>query len=42
MNIFEQVKGYVTAVLVADGVICQEEPDDDAKAACQELGKSLA
>ena len=30
------------AVLVADGVICQEEPDDDAKAACQELGKSLA
>ena len=30
------------AVLTHESVICQEEPDDDAKAACQELGKSLA
>jgi len=30
------------AVLTHESVICQEEPDDDAKVACQELGKSLA
>ena len=30
------------AVLVADGVICSEEPDDDAKAACNALGAKLA
>ena len=30
------------AVLTHESVICQEEPDGDAKAACQELGKSLA
>ena len=28
--------------LVADPVLCNEEPDDDAKAACQDLGKALA
>lgn len=28
--------------LVADGVICNEAPDDDAKAACQALGAALA
>lgn len=30
------------AVLVADGVICQEEPDDDAVENCKALGKALA
>ena len=30
------------AVLVSDGVICQEEPDDDAVESCKALGKALA
>lgn len=30
------------AVMVADFVICHEEPDDDAAVACKELGKKLA
>ena len=30
------------ANLVQDGVICNEEPDDEAKEACQNLGKALA
>ena len=30
------------AVLVSDGVICQEEPDDEAVEKCKELGKALA
>ena len=30
------------AALVSEGVICMETPDDDAKAACEELGKKLA
>ena len=30
------------AVLVADSVICQEEPDDDAVESCKALGKALA
>ena len=30
------------AVLAADGVICQEEPDDDAVENCKALGKALA
>ena len=29
------------AVLVADGVICQEEPDDEATDACKALGAAL-
>ena len=29
------------AVLVADGVICQEEPDDEATEACKALGAAL-
>ncbi len=28
--------------LINDGVIANNEPDDDAKAACEELGKALA
>ena len=31
----------VKAVLVADGVICQEEPDDEATEACKALGAAL-
>lgn len=30
------------AVLACDPVICNDEPDDDAKEACQNLGKALA
>ena len=30
------------AVMACDFVICNEEPDDDAVAACKELGKALA
>ena len=30
------------AVLVSDGVICQEEPDDDAVESCKALDKALA
>ena len=30
------------AELACDSVICAEEPDDEAKAACQALGKTLA
>ena len=29
------------ANLIQDGVICNEEPDDEAKEACQNLGKAL-
>ncbi|HIZ64735.1 MAG TPA: flavodoxin [Candidatus Blautia pullicola] len=30
------------ADLVQDGVICNEEPDEEAKEACRDLGKALA
>ena len=30
------------AVMACDFVICNDAPDDDAKAACEELGKALA
>lgn len=30
------------ANLVQEGVICNEEPDEEAKGACQNLGKALA
>lgn len=29
-------------VINGEGVICQEAPDDDAIAACKDLGKQLA
>ena len=29
------------ATIACDSVICQDEPDDDALAACRELGKAL-
>ena len=37
----ENAKGAGVS-LVADPVLCNEEPDDDAQAACQDLGKALA
>ena len=37
----ESCKG-VGAALVGEGVICQEEPDDEAVENCKALGKSLA
>ena len=30
------------ADLVQEGVICNEEPDEEAKESCQNLGKALA
>ena len=30
------------AVMACDFVICNDAPDEDAKAACEELGKALA
>ena len=36
----EQCKG-LGAVMAADFVICNNEPDDEAKAACEALGKAL-
>ena len=30
------------AVMVADGVTCENEPDDDALAACTTLGETMA
>lgn len=30
------------ADLIQDGVICNEEPDEEAKEACRNLGKALA
>lgn len=37
----ENAKGAGVS-LVVDPVLCNEEPDDDAQAACQDLGKALA
>ena len=37
----ENAKGAGVS-LVSQPVLCNEEPDDDAKAACQDLGKALA
>ena len=37
----EDCKG-AGAVLACNSVICNEEPDDDAKAACKALGEALA
>ena len=37
----ESCKG-AGAALVGEGVICQEEPDDEAVENCKALGKSLA
>ena len=37
----ENAKGAGVS-LVAEPVLCNEEPDDDAQAACQDLGKTLA
>lgn len=37
----EQCKG-LGAVMACDFVICNGEPDDDAKASCEALGKALA
>ena len=37
----ENAKGAGVS-LVSQPVLCNEEPDDDAQAACQDLGKALA
>lgn len=42
MRDWEEVCRGDNAVLVADPVICNEAPDDDANENCQSLGKALA
>ena len=42
MRTWEETCKNAGAELAHESVICTEEPDDDAKSACQELGKSLA
>lgn len=41
MRTWEEICVNDGAVLACDSVICNEVPDDDAQAACMELGKSL-
>ena len=38
----ERMKNAGAIVITGVGLICQEEPDDDAIAACEGLGKQLA
>ena len=38
----ERMKNAGANVMNGEGLICQEEPDDDAIAACEDLGKQLA
>ena len=38
----ERMKNAGADVVGGEGIICQEAPDDDAVAACEELGKQLA
>ena len=42
MRTWEETCKSAGAELAHESVICAEEPDDDAKASCRELGKSLA
>lgn len=41
-NWVEQMTGAGAEMVVAEGVICNEAPDADAQAACEEAGKALA
>ncbi len=41
MRTWEETCRSDGAVLSCDSVICQEEPDDEAKQQCRDLGKSL-
>ena len=38
----ERMKNAGANVINGEGLICQEEPDDDAIATCEDLGKQLA
>ena len=38
----ERMTAAKATVVGGEGVICQDAPDDDAKTACEELGKKLA
>ena len=42
MRDWEERCKNVGAVLVTESVICQEEPDEEAVSACEDLGKALA
>lgn len=41
MRLWEEECKNAGAVLTHESVMCQEEPDDDAKASCRALGASL-
>ena len=41
-NWVERMTAAKATVVGGEGVICQDAPDDDAKTACEELGKKLA
>ena len=38
----DRMSGCGATVLTGEGIICQETPDDDTLAACEEAGKQLA
>ena len=42
IDISNYQRGLDLAQVPCDFVICNDAPDDDAKAACEELGKALA
>ena len=42
MRTWEESAGNAGAVLACDSVMANEEPDDEAKAACRNLGQALA
>ena len=41
MNTWEEDCRNIGANLIADSVICQDEPDDAALAACKALGEAI-
>ena len=42
MRTWEESAGNAGAILACDSVMANEEPDDEAKAACRNLGQTLA
>ena len=42
MRTWEESAGNAGAVLACDSVMANEEPDDEAKTACRNLGQALA
>ena len=42
MRTWEESAGNAGAILACDSVMANEEPDDEAKTACRNLGQALA